>query len=122
MPKCKQWKNEKIHDDIPADKIRNVNINGDVRSIIIKQGTTDNFEFYNADLDEDHQYEVDAVYDEDGNDLNILVTMENADAGNDVRGSGNAYYKYWSCRQGRTLYGCRLTIGADKEKQRCRIK
>ena len=80
-------KNEKIHDDIPADKIKNVNISGDARSIIIKQGTTDNFEFYNADLDEDHQYEVDAVCDEDGNDLNILVTMENADDGNDVRGS-----------------------------------
>ncbi len=80
-------KNEKIHNDIPADKIRNVNISGNARSIIIKQGTTDNFEFYNADLDEDHQYEVDAVCDEDGNELNIVVTMENADAGNDVRGS-----------------------------------
>lgn len=80
-------KNEKIHDDIPADEIRNVNISGNARSVVIKQGTTDNFEFYNADLEEDHQYEVETAYDEDGNDLNILVTMENADTGNDVLGS-----------------------------------
>lgn len=80
-------KNEKIHEDIPADNIRNVNISGNARSIIIKQGVTDNFEFYNADLDESNQYEVEVTYDEDGNDLNILVTMENADASNDVLGS-----------------------------------
>lgn len=80
-------KNEKIHEDIPADNIRNVNISGNARSIIIKQGVTDNFEFYNADLDENNQYEVEATYDEDGNDLNILVTMSNAGASNDVLGS-----------------------------------
>ena len=80
-------KNEKIHEDIPADHIRNVNISGNARSIIIKQGVTNNFEFYNADLDENNQYEVEATYDEDGNDLNILVTMDNAEASNDVLGS-----------------------------------
>lgn len=80
-------KNEKIHEDIPADNIRNVNISGNARSIIIKQGVTGNFEFYNADLDENNQYEVEAVYDEDGNGLNILVTMDNAEASNDVLGS-----------------------------------
>ena len=48
-------KNEKIHEDIPADHIKNVNISGNARSIIIKQGVTNNFEFYNADLDENNQ-------------------------------------------------------------------
>ena len=80
-------KNEKIHDDIPAGDIKNVNISGNARSIVIKQGTTDNFEFYNADLNEDHQYQVDVTCDEDDNSLNILVTMENADADNDILGS-----------------------------------
>lgn len=80
-------KYEKIHEDIPADNIRNVNISGNARSIIIKQGVTDNFEFYNADLDENNQYEVEVTYDEEGNDFNILVTMDNAEASNDVLGS-----------------------------------
>ena len=80
-------KNEKFNEDIPADHIKNVNISGNARSIIIKQGVTNNFEFYNADLDENNQYEVEATYDEDGNDLNILVTMDNAEASNDVLGS-----------------------------------
>lgn len=80
-------KNEKIHEDIPADKIRNVNISGNARSIIIKQGDTDNFEFYNADLDENNHYEVEATYDEDGSGLNILVIMDNAETSNDVLGS-----------------------------------
>lgn len=80
-------KYEKIHEDIPADNIRNVNISGNARSIIIKQSETDNFEFYNADLDENNQYEIEATFDEDGNNLNILVTMDNAEASNDVLGS-----------------------------------
>ncbi len=80
-------KNEKIHDDIPAGNIKNVNISSNARSIVIKQGVTDHFEFYNADLDEGNQYEVEVAYDEDGSDLDILVTMENAAAGNDILGS-----------------------------------
>lgn len=80
-------KNEKIHDDIPAGNIKNVKISSNARSIVIKQGVTDHFEFYNADLDEGNQYEVEVAYDEDGSDLDILVTMENAAAGNDILGS-----------------------------------
>lgn len=80
-------KNEKIHDDIPGDSIKNVSISSNARSIVIKQGVTDNFEFFNADLDEDHQYEVEVTYAEDGNDLGILVTMKNVKAGNDIFGS-----------------------------------
>lgn len=80
-------KKEKIHEDIPADNIRNVNISGNARSIIIEQGANDNFEFYNADLNENNRYEVEAAYDEDGNDFNILVMMDNAEVGNDILGS-----------------------------------
>ena len=36
-------KNEKIHDDIPAGNIKNVNISSNARSIVIKQGVTDHF-------------------------------------------------------------------------------
>lgn len=76
---------EKIYNDIPAGNIKNVNISGNARSIIIEQGVTDNFEFFNADLDKDNQYEV--TCDEDGNDLNIIVMMENAEASNNILGS-----------------------------------
>lgn len=78
-------KKVKIYDDIPAGNIKNVNISGNARSIVIKQGVTDNFEFYNADLDEDNQYEV--TCEEDGNGLNIIVMMENAEASNNILGS-----------------------------------
>ncbi len=120
-------KNEKIHEDIPADNIRNVNISGNARSIIIKQGVTDNFEFYNADLDENNQYEVEAAYDEDGNDINILVTMDNAEASNDVLGSvvvsipKNEFEKIEITGEFNQVYLCALNSNVFVHTNRARV-
>lgn len=80
---------EKVHEDIEAGSISQVHINGNARSIIIKQSADNNFEFYNADLNADHNYEVSCS--EDGNILNISVMMENAEADRNVLGSFVVY-------------------------------
>lgn len=76
---------KKLHDDIAAENIRHVNISGNARSIVIKQSVNNNFEFYNADLDPDHKYEISC--EENDDTLNINVRMENADASNNILGS-----------------------------------
>lgn len=75
----------KIHDDIAAKDIRYVNINGNAKSIVIRQGTNNYFQFHNADLIADHKYEVRC--DENGDTLDISIMMENAEADNNFLGS-----------------------------------
>lgn len=82
-------KGEKVHDDIEAGNISHVNISGNARSVIIKQSENNNFEFYNADLNPDHKYEVSC--DQNGTLLHIRVMMENAEADNNVLGSFVVY-------------------------------
>lgn len=65
---------EKVHDDIEAGNISHVNISGNARSVVIKQSENNNFEFYNADLNADHKYEVRC--DQSGSLLNISLMME----------------------------------------------
>lgn len=78
-------KGEKVHDDIEAGNISHVNISGNARSVVIKQSENNNFEFYNADLNADHKYEVRC--DQSGSLLNISLMMENAEADNNILGS-----------------------------------
>lgn len=75
----------KIHDDIAAENIRYVNISGNARSIVIRQGTNEYFQFHNADLIADHTYEMHC--DENGDRLDISIMMESADADNNILGS-----------------------------------
>lgn len=75
----------KIHDDIAAENIRYVNISGNARSIVIRQGTNGSFQFHNADLVAGHTYEVHC--EEHGNTLDISIMMEHADADNNILGS-----------------------------------
>lgn len=74
-----------MHDDIDAGNISHVNISGNARSIVIKQSINNYFEFYNADLNADHKYEVSC--DENDDTLNISVMMEDAEADNNILGS-----------------------------------
>lgn len=76
---------ETVHKAIEAGNIRHVNISGNAKSIIIKQSVNNHFEFYNADLNPDHTYEVDCDVDDDNIDINIL--MKNAEADNNILGS-----------------------------------
>lgn len=73
-------------DEYTADEnIRHVNISGNARSIVIKQSANENFEFYNADLNTTHTYEVRC--DEKGEVLDIDIMMGNAEADNNILGS-----------------------------------
>ncbi len=76
---------EKIHYDIVAENIHHVNISGNARSIIIRQGENEYFEFYNGDLDTNHIYEV--CCEENGDTIDIDILMGNAEDDNDVLGS-----------------------------------
>lgn len=78
-------KTEKIHDDIAVGNIRNVNISGNAKSIVIKQSADKYFEFHNADLNTTHIYEVSC--DENGDTLDISIMMENAEVDNNILGS-----------------------------------
>lgn len=75
----------KIHDDIAAENIRYVNISGNARSIVIRQGANESFQFHNADLVAGHTYEVHC--DAHGDTLDISIMMEHADADNNILGS-----------------------------------
>lgn len=73
-------------DEYTADEnIRHVNISGNARSIVIKQSVNENFEFYNADLNTTHTYDVRC--DENGEVLDIDIMMGNAEADNNILGS-----------------------------------
>lgn len=76
---------EKIHDNIEAGDTSQVNISGNARSIVIKQSNNNSFEFYNADLNAGHKYEVSC--DRNGKTLNISIMMENPEADNNILGS-----------------------------------
>ena len=76
---------EKLHDDIAADNIQHVNISGNARSILIRQGENECFEIHNGDLDTKHTYEVRC--NENGDTLDINIMMDNAENDNDVLGS-----------------------------------
>lgn len=76
---------EKLHDDVAPGDFRQISISGNARSIVIRPGSSENFAFYNGDLDLTHTYTVRC----DGREetLDIAVTMENPDSGNHVLGS-----------------------------------
>lgn len=76
---------EKIHDDIAPESFRQVNISGNAKSIVIKSSLSENFEFYNGDLNLDHTYTV--LCDGSGENLDIEITMENPDEDNNILGS-----------------------------------
>lgn len=78
-------KREMIHENIPGDSISNVIINGNARSVVVEQGVNDYFEFYNADLNDQNEYEIQC--DEDGDILNINIMMQNPDSSNNILGS-----------------------------------
>lgn len=76
---------EKIHDDIAPGSFRQVNISGNAKSIVIRPGASENFEFYNGDLNLAHTYTV--CCDGSEETLDIEITMENPDEDNDILGS-----------------------------------
>lgn len=76
---------EKIHDDIAAENIRYVTISGNAKSIVIRQSATEYFQFHNADLNQEHTYEVRC--DGNGDTLDIHMMMENAEANHNILGS-----------------------------------
>lgn len=76
---------EKLHEDILGENIRRVNIDGDARSIVIRQSADDFFAFINGDLNDAHTYEV--LCDVNDGMLDVRVLMENAEDNNDVLGS-----------------------------------
>lgn len=76
---------EKIYDDIAPESFRQVNISGNAKSIVIRPSSSENFEFYNGDLNLAHTYTV--LCDGSGEALDIEITMENPDEDNDILGS-----------------------------------
>lgn len=74
---------EKLHDDIAPGNFRQIKIGGNAKSIIIRPSSSENFEFYNGDLD--HRYAVRC--DGSGDTLAIEISMENPDRDNDILGS-----------------------------------
>ena len=76
---------EKMYEDIAVEDFKQVNISGNASSIIIRRSESENFEFYNGDLNLVHTYIVHC--DKDGETLNIEVIMENPENDNDVLGS-----------------------------------
>lgn len=76
---------EKMHEDIAPGNFQQVYINGNAKSIIVRPSSSENFEFYNGDLNLSHTYTIHC--DENGETLDIEITMENPDADNDILGS-----------------------------------
>lgn len=76
---------EKIYDDIAPESFRQVNISGNAKSIVIRPSSSENFEFYNGDLNLAHTYTV--LCDESEETLDIEIMMENPDEDNDILGS-----------------------------------
>lgn len=69
-----------IHDDLTVEHIKYINISGNARSIVIKQSENSYIQFYNADLNKEHTYEVHC--DEHGDTLDIAVIMESTETHN----------------------------------------
>ena len=76
---------EKMHEDVAAENFQYINISGNAASIVIKRSESENFEFYNGDLNTAHTYTVRC--DKQGETLDIEITMENPEKDNDVLGS-----------------------------------
>ena len=75
----------KIHDDIAPGSFRQVNISGNAKSVVIRPSSSENFEFYNGDLNLSHTYTVRC--DGSGETLDIEITMEYPDEDHDILGS-----------------------------------
>lgn len=80
---------EKMYEDVAVENFDQVNISGNASSIVIRRSESENFEFYNGDLNPAHSYTVhcDIV----GKTLNIELMMENPEKDNDVLGSPMIY-------------------------------
>lgn len=76
---------EKMYEDVAAENFEQVNISGNSKSIVIRRSESENFEFYNGDLNTAHTYTV--YCDKKGEMLNIEILMENPDEDNDILGS-----------------------------------
>ncbi len=75
----------KMYEDIAAENFKQVNISGSASSVVIRRSESENFEFYNGDLNPAHTYTVRC--DKDGETLSIELIMENPENDNDVLGS-----------------------------------
>lgn len=76
---------EKMYEDIAAENFKQVNISGNAKSIVIRRSESENFEFYNGDLNTAHTYNVRC--DKRGEILDIEIIMESLEEDNDVLGS-----------------------------------
>ena len=76
---------EKMYEDVAAEDFKQVHISGNASSIVIRCSESEDFEFYNGDLNPVHTYTVRC--DKNGETLNIEVMMENPEKDNDVLGS-----------------------------------
>lgn len=76
---------EKMYEDIAADSFQQVNISGNAKSIVIRQSESENFEFYNGDLNTDHTYTVSC--EKKGEILDIEIMMESLKEDNNILGS-----------------------------------
>lgn len=76
---------EKMYEDVAVEDFKQVNISGRASSIVIRCSESENFEFYNGDLNPAHTYTIRC--DKDGETLNIELVMENPENDNDVLGS-----------------------------------
>ena len=76
---------EKMYEDVAVEDFKQVNISGNASSIVIRRSGSENFEFYNGDLNPAHTYTVRC--NRDGETLNIELMMENPENDNDVLGS-----------------------------------
>ena len=76
---------EKMYGDVAVEDFKQVNISGNASSIVIRRSESENFEFYNGDLNPAHTYTV--CCDKDGETLNIELMMDNLENDNDILGS-----------------------------------
>ena len=76
---------EKMYEDVAVEDFKQVHISGNASSIVIRRSESENFEFYNGDLNPAHTYTVRC--DKEGETLNIELVMENPKNDNDVLGS-----------------------------------
>lgn len=76
---------EKMYEDVAAEDFKQVHISGSASSVVIRRSESENFEFYNGDLNPAHTYTVRC--DRDGETLSIELMMENPENDNDVLGS-----------------------------------
>ncbi len=76
---------EKMYEDVAVGDFKQVNISGSASSIVIRRSESENFEFYNGDLNPVHTYTIRC--DKDGETLNIELMMENPGNDNDILGS-----------------------------------